>query len=308
MNEGWTKKEIRASDCVDYAFTYARREYKTLIPMLLFFHVPFVLAIRMMLNQTVLENLMYDVYDDAFAVFGLVALIFIGGFLMMLYYGIFIHVINGAFIYSSYRYTVFGDRPRLGKRLSRGFWLLLQNLIYSIIAGTAVFLVFMLIETGFSAIISGIVLNTNISDKDYAWIVAGLILILLAVTAVIIYFMLRFAYMPQFAVIQNKNVFAALGASWKATKGKVRRLFCIYFVGALVTAGISSAVTALEVLNMFTSNILVMIINAVLSVFAGLGAFLISIAVTFSYMHDMPETDALQNEMKIVSYLKEHDV
>ena len=303
MNEGWTRKKIRASDCVDYAFTYARREYKALIPIVLLFQAPFIFLINMLLNPGTMLRIIEETYYDGYAALRLVLLIMIGATLYMIYYVILSHIANGAVIYSAYRYTMFGERPKLKASLARGVRLLLWNMLFSIISGTVIsILVLIYIFTQSSFLVMA---ASSQTVEIMFW--TGFAAVLIA-AAFLVYIELRFSYMPQFVVAEDMNLFAALKASWKATRGRTRRIFSIYIVGILVSASINSAVSALSVFNVYTSNLIVTLVGAVLSVFAALSYFLFSLSITFSYMHDIPDPERIKKEQEICTYLKENDV
>lgn len=303
MNEGWTRKKIRASDCVDYAFTYARREFKALIPIVLLFQVPFIFLINMMLNTGTFVRLIEEAGDDGFAALKLVLLVMGGITLFMIYYGILAHIANGAIIYSAYRYTMFGERPGLKASCARGAKLLLWNMLFSFITGAVISVLFLVYTFAESAIIS--TASSFKAMEIMLWIGFAVEII---VVIVIIYIELRFSYMPQFVVAEDMNLFSALKASWRATKGRMKRIFCIYVVGFLVSSSINTAVTALSVLNVYNSNFIFTLVGAVISVFAALGYFIYSLSITFSYMHDISDPERIKKEQEIYSYLKENEV
>ena len=303
MNEGWTRKKIRASDCVDYAFTYARRELKALVPIVLLFQAPFIFLINLMLNTGTFSRLLEETYDDGFAALKLVLLVVGGITLYLIYYGIMAHIANGAIIYSAYRYTMFGERPRLKTSLARGARLLLWNMLFASIAGAVISVLSFVYIFAWSILIRSVSSITVMEIMIWVAFAGELI-----AAVVFIYIELRFSYMPQFVVAEDMNLFQALKASWKATKGKLRRIFSIYIVGALVSASINTAVTAVSVLNVYMSNFIFTLVGALISVFAALGYFLFSLAVTFSYMHDISDPERIKKEQEIYVYLKENDV
>ena len=304
MNEGWKNKKIRASDCVDYAFTYARREIKTLLPLLLIFHVPFTLISNLLVNGLIFQTLLIDTYDDAFAGFGILLMLMLGSSLNTIYYAVFIHVISGANIYSVYRYTVFGDRIRLGRRIAKGFRAVLQYLVFEVIISVAVSAIAIAFSSIYSFLSVSLLSSASLKNIEIATYIYLGIMALLAIAG--IYIELRFSYMNQFALIENKGIFQAMGASWKATKGKMRRIISIYIVTIIVSAGLNTAVGALQAFSIFESNFLTVLFGAILAVFSGLGYFLGAIAITFSFMHDMPDNDIRRGEIALAAYLREN--
>jgi hypothetical protein len=309
MNEGWTNKKIRASDCVDYAFTYARREWKTILPLLLIFHVPFTIIRAMTMNSFVIVSLLEDTYDDAFAALGIIMMTMLSSTITTLYYAIFIHVIDGGLIYSTYRYTVFGDRPGLKRRVSRGFRELLQSIVFELLASAAISGIVWILYIILMSVIARPSTGSGYEFKDKTVITLFALYFGTAVIIIIIsiYLSLRFTYMSQFALIENKGVFAAMGASWKATKGKMRRLLSIYVVTIIVSSGIETAIGALQAFSVFTSNFVTVLFGAILAVFSGLGYFFGTIAITFSFIHDMPDNDLRKQELAVAAYLREND-
>ena len=309
MNEGWTNKKIRASDCVDYAFTYARREWKTILPLLLIFHVPFTIIRAMTMNSFVIVSLLEDTYDDAFAALGIIMMIMLSSTITTLYYAIFIHIIDGGLIYSTYRYTVFGDRPGLKRRVSRGFRELLQSIVFELFASAAATSIIWIIYIILIAIIANIAARSEFGAADNSPIIIFAVFFgfMMLIIIIGIYLTLRFTYMSQFALIENKGVFAAMGASWTATKGKMRRLLSIYVVTIIVSSGIETAIGALQAFSIFTSNFVTVLFGAILAVFSGLGYFFGTIAITFSFIHDMPDNDLRKQELAVAAYLREND-
>jgi hypothetical protein len=108
------EKRVRAVDCLDFAVTFAGREYKALLPFVLAFHLPFIFIAKLLTSEFVLVNALQSITESDGTLlgdFGIFLLLFVGEGLMMVFTFVLQVLVTGAVIYHVYSLTVFGDRP-----------------------------------------------------------------------------------------------------------------------------------------------------------------------------------------------------
>ncbi len=290
MNSDGKKKEkrIRAIDCVDHAVTFAGREYRALLPIVLIFHVPFVFLGKLLTSQFVLTLLLDNLDDDFTTGLGVFVAIMGGEGLMTVFTLLLQVVITGAVIYHVYRLTVFGDRPLMSDSLGRGFKLFGMNMLLYAIGAAAVYLlsmvfwftgfasVWFLLETGTESLLESVPLMIAVGG------------VALVVGAAEVYLVARFGYTYQFVVCENMFIFAAMKASWKATKRRAWHVICVFVLAGLLGIGANAAVVALDSLLLIPSlegsSFVISLVSALLTSVASVSMYVVQAALTYSYV------------------------
>lgn len=303
MSTQQKNKKLRASECVDCAAAFLRREWRMLLPFFLIFHLPLILLQNLILTRETLlsafvDAAMYETFD-AWLLFS----ILIGIFASSVYDRFARHIIAGACIYSAARRAQVGERPVFKQKLKAGLRLMLYRLLFMFIfgqvAGVVVYGFYILLFT------SQVWMVGWLGDYLPLFFLAFLVLF---VALPLLYLYLRFSYYSEFIVIRHENLFVALKHSWEATRGRARHIFCIYVITLLASAAVNAADIALLWTGVASSAFVPLLLSALLSVFTTLAVYLTDLSLTFSFIQTVPENEVLGFELELRSFLRTEGV
>ena len=296
------EKRVRAVDCLDFAVTFAGREYKALLPFVLAFHLPFIFIAKLLTSEFVLVNALQSITESDGTLlgdFGIFLLLFAGEGLMMVFTFVLQVLVTGAVIYHVYRLTVFGDRPAFSDTLKRGFRLFLMNLILYAIIYAVVWVLSLILAFGGVASLVFLLENGTETVLNSTPVLVAIGAGTLALAAAAIYLLARWGYTRQFIVCDNLFIFAAMKASWKATKKRAWHVICVFALSYILSIGGNAAVVAIDSLLLIPalsgSSFVISLVSAILTSVASVSFYFTDAALTYSYMERVPGGNAVRN-------------
>ena len=252
----YLNRKLSCGDVLDYAAEFFRLHLKDLIVMTLFFHLPVMIVTHYLSSASLLSNMMmaafteYQYEAETLLPLLYIMLVYVGTLLSAVYSVTLYQVLQIGAIKYTYEGIVNEERIRPKKALGFGFRKFGWMIVYALLAGVVVYVVYMLFAVVFfvGIFMLDFVAPSALDVAGISFLIVVLLLIL-ALLCVFIYFAVRLSFVPHAIAVDGCNTFSAIGRSFRLTKKRFwRTALPLLFGSVLLSMGQSAISGAFSVL------------------------------------------------------------